>query len=113
MDHARVEDGVRGRLREACQGRSIRQVADETGFNHETVRRYLKGDGSIPVSFVVAVVESTGVSAEWLLNGSKGVVVVTKDRLTLLESIEGKARAVSEMMNHFARSEDNVRSAVS
>jgi hypothetical protein len=70
VDHDQVETTIRERLREACRGRSLRRIADETGFHHETVRRYLKGESGIPASFVVQVRRCTGASAAWLLCGS-------------------------------------------
>lgn len=75
VDHDQVEEAIRERLREACRGRSLRRIADETGFNHETVRRYLKGESGIPVSFVVQVRQCTGVSAQWLLCGSDSLTL--------------------------------------
>lgn len=56
------------RLREAVGARSNRFVATITGYNEETVRRYLR-DGGPSAEFLAAVCRHFGVSAEWLLMG--------------------------------------------
>lgn len=59
------------RLREAVGSQPDAQVARRTGFNRETVRRYLSGR-VVSVQFVVAVAEGDGVSADGLILGRGG-----------------------------------------
>lgn len=61
-----------GRLREAVAGRSNRFVATHTGYNEETVRRYLR-DGGPSAEFLAAVCRVFGVNAEWLLLGNGSI----------------------------------------
>lgn len=56
------------RLRETVGARSNRFVATVTGYNEETVRRYLR-DGGPSAEFLAAVCREFGVSADWLLLG--------------------------------------------
>lgn len=56
------------RLRDAVGSRSNRFVATVTGYNEETVRRYLR-DGGPSAEFLASVCREFGVSAEWLLLG--------------------------------------------
>lgn len=43
-----------------AQGCSIRRIAQATGFNRETVRRYLHGKSTVPATFLVALSRSRG-----------------------------------------------------
>lgn len=56
------------RLRDAVGSRSNRFVATITGYNEETVRRYLR-DGGPSAEFLASVCREFGVSADWLLLG--------------------------------------------
>lgn len=47
---------------------TYRQVADRTGANAESVRRYMQGNAP-SVEFVVSLCRCFGVSADWLLTG--------------------------------------------
>ncbi len=51
-----------------CRARSISDVARITGFNRETVRRYLRGQRP-DVEFVAKLAMSLHVSSEWLFLG--------------------------------------------
>jgi len=55
-----------GRLRALFGTMTNREIADVTGHNHETVRRFL-ASGSPSVSFLVATSRACGVSVDWLL----------------------------------------------
>lgn len=55
-----------GRLRDVFGTMSIRDIADATGHNHETVRRFL-ASGSPSVAFLVETSRAGGVSVDWLL----------------------------------------------
>lgn len=57
------------RLRDAVGSRSNRFVATVTGYNEETVRRYLR-DGGPSAEFLASVCREFGVSADWLLLGA-------------------------------------------
>jgi|GEM_PF-2978099 len=56
------------RLAVAIGEDSIAGMARKTGYNAETVRRYLNG-GRVPASFVAAVSREYGVDAAWLVLG--------------------------------------------
>ena len=55
-----------GRLRDVFGTMSIRDIADATGHNHETVRRFL-ASGSPSVAFLVETSRASGVSVDWLV----------------------------------------------
>ncbi len=55
-----------GRLRDVFGTMSIRDIADATGHNHETVRRFM-ASGSPSVAFLVDTSRAYGVSVDWLL----------------------------------------------
>lgn len=57
---------VRERLREAIGSRTAREVARETGFNPETIRRYLN-QGSVPARFIASVAITYNVPIDRLL----------------------------------------------
>lgn len=52
---------IRQRLGVVVAGETMVTIADRTGFNPETVRRYLRTDCSIPADFVARVAVSYGV----------------------------------------------------
>ncbi len=54
-------DEIRQRLGVVVGQDRVAEVAKRTGFNPETVRRYLRTDCSIPADFVAAVAASYGV----------------------------------------------------
>lgn len=56
------------RLRDAVGSRSNRFIATVTGYNEETVRRYLR-DGGPSAEFLASVCREFGVCADWLLLG--------------------------------------------
>lgn len=60
--------GLHERLLEVVGDRTYRALADLTGQNAETVRRYMQGQ-SPSVEFLAAVCGTLGVSADWLLTG--------------------------------------------
>lgn len=64
--------GVIQRLHGLLEGQSFREFAERlgpVGFSHESVRRYIRGQGDPPLTFVLAVVRATGVNPVWLLLG--------------------------------------------
>lgn len=63
-----VTDAIRIRLRRVLMRYSARQVAQATGHNHETVRRYLLA-GTLPAEFLYAVCVVYGVCPRYLLLG--------------------------------------------
>ncbi len=56
------------RLNDAAGDRTFRAIAELTGQNHETVRRYMQG-AAPSVEFVSAFCERLGLNANWLLTG--------------------------------------------
>lgn len=60
--------GLSARLTDLTKDDTIASLADETGFNRETVRRYLSR-GRPSAEFVRVLCEAKGVSANWLLLG--------------------------------------------
>ncbi len=64
------------RLREATEPMSFRQIADATGFHHESVRRYLNRPGTIPATFIASIAVNLGIDPILLLctseDGSSG-----------------------------------------
>ncbi|HYE62380.1 MAG TPA: helix-turn-helix transcriptional regulator [Phycisphaerales bacterium] len=62
-------EAITERVQWACQGLRLRRVADLTGCNAETVRRYLLGQGNPPPAFLAALCRGLGLSPSWLLLG--------------------------------------------
>ncbi len=62
-------EALRLRVVSALGPGSFRTHADEYGVNHETLRRWLRGDTQFPAWFVAEVALRTGVSAQRLLYG--------------------------------------------
>lgn len=62
------ESGLHDRIRQAVGVRSYRHVAELTGTNHESVRRYLTGQ-TPSVEFLTQLSRALGLSTEWLLTG--------------------------------------------
>lgn len=60
---------IQDRIREASQQSSNARIARLTGFNCETVRRYL-GSGTPSLAFVLKVCEVWNLRADWLLFGT-------------------------------------------
>jgi transcriptional regulator with XRE-family HTH domain len=68
--HRRVSEfsALHERLQNVTAHRSFRALADLTGQNPETVRRYMSGQAP-SVEFLSALCVKLGVNAEWLLTG--------------------------------------------
>lgn len=62
------ESPLHQRLSAAVGNRSCRHVADITGHNQETVRRYMAGQAP-SVEFVSDLCRAMSLSAEWMLTG--------------------------------------------
>ena len=60
--------GLHRRLKDAVGPISYADLADRTGYNRETVRRFMRG-GTPSVGFVVAVSVEFDCSLNWLLLG--------------------------------------------
>lgn len=58
--------GFHDRLESLMSGESMALVAQRTGVNHESVRRYRNG-AKPSAEFIAAVARVYGVSADWLL----------------------------------------------
>jgi transcriptional regulator with XRE-family HTH domain len=58
------------RLAQAVGARTYRQIARDTGLNHESVRRWLTGGSeSIPASFIIGLAHAYRISPSWLIFG--------------------------------------------
>ncbi|MFG0257394.1 MAG: hypothetical protein ACF8GE_05780 [Phycisphaerales bacterium JB043] len=57
------------RIKAACGNRTYKSVAEATGHNAETVRRYLRGH-TPSVEFLESLCASYALNATWLLTGS-------------------------------------------
>lgn len=64
----RVPSGLCERLRVACKGLTLREIAAMTGASKEAVRRYLAGSPP-SVEFLARLCEAQSLSADWLLCG--------------------------------------------
>jgi len=62
------ESPLHERLRAAVGNRSYRHVAELTGTNHESVRRYLSGQAP-SVEFLATLCNTLGLSSDWLIAG--------------------------------------------
>lgn len=56
------------RIGEVVRGLSFRELAELTGLNAETIRRYVRG-AEPSVAFVTNLCDAFELSAEWLLHG--------------------------------------------
>lgn len=63
-----ITDAIRSRLQHLLRGMSSIKVAQATGHNRETVRRYLMS-GVLPAEFIYAVCVAFGVCPKYLLLG--------------------------------------------
>jgi hypothetical protein len=59
-ERAELKAQVREWVESLRGGLSQRRIADATGFNRETVRRYLKCTSTIPAEFVLALCKCRG-----------------------------------------------------
>lgn len=64
----RGSGSLHDRINEVVRGLSFREVADITGLNAETIRRYVRG-ADPSVAFITRLCEAFDLSAEWLLHG--------------------------------------------
>ncbi len=60
---------IRSRLTESLGHECFRGLARETGYNHETIRRYLTGRSRIPAAFLAVVCAVRRLDPDWILNG--------------------------------------------
>jgi hypothetical protein len=56
------------RLCRTAEGVPLREIARCTGYNHETIRRYMLR-GNVPAHFVVVFADAFDVSPVWVLTG--------------------------------------------
>ena len=61
--------GLSERLTLVLGDLSYHEFARSTGFNHETVRRYVQGRSTPSPAFLAVLCNSFGYSPEWLLLG--------------------------------------------
>jgi transcriptional regulator with XRE-family HTH domain len=77
------ESGLHERLAAAVGQRTYRAVADMTGTNAETVRRYMQGQ-SPSVEFLASVCAALHVNAHWMLTG-QGAMLQSDSRVHALQ----------------------------
>lgn len=70
-----AEESINARIRRAVGQQSARRIALITGFNHETVRRYLKATSPSP-EFLCALIDKFGISGHWLVCGQGPMMLV-------------------------------------
>lgn len=63
-----VTDAIRARVRRIFDGISPNKIAVATGYNHETVRRYLIA-GILPSDFLYAICVAYGICPKYLILG--------------------------------------------
>lgn len=85
--------------------KTYRMVADMTGYNAETVRRYMLGQ-EMSVDFLAALARATNASAEWLLTG-RGPMKRTGVHAHALQEA-----SVSELLNAMARTLERLAARV-
>ena len=66
-ERASIEAQVGEMVRSLSAGLSQRQIAAATGFNRETVRRYLAGKSAVPAEFLMALCASRGLTCSFVL----------------------------------------------
>jgi len=83
----RRDSDLSTRIAAACEGRSIRSVAQLTRYHPESVRRYFNGAGRIPADFIGQLAGELNLNAHNLLVGTHKAPneaelrLVTTDRL--------------------------------
>lgn len=60
---------IAARVREVCKGLKVQKVAELTGGNRETVRRYLHGESEPSAAFLAQLCRGLHLSPNWLLLG--------------------------------------------
>jgi transcriptional regulator with XRE-family HTH domain len=63
----RNSKGISRKLRAYLGHHKLREIAEDTGYHPESVRRYLRGETSIPAEFIGAVCGAYGLDAMTLL----------------------------------------------
>lgn len=66
---AQLAEQIWARLAAQLEGACIRQLARDTRYNHETIRRYLIGRSRLPAAFVAAVCAARHLEPLWVLYG--------------------------------------------
>ena len=64
---------IRRRLNESVHQLSLAQIGRETGYNSETVRRYMQGQSRITADFLGQVCVKFQLDANYILNGTRAV----------------------------------------
>ncbi|MFN0134184.1 MAG: helix-turn-helix domain-containing protein [Phycisphaerales bacterium] len=96
-------------MRAAVGQRTHRHIAELTGTNHETARRYLSGQAP-SVEFLSALCRALGLSAEWLLSGRGPMKAAEVRHHTLNESgaadlLAALSRSVERLLDRVDRLE--------
>lgn len=96
---------IHERVRSLVGVKTYRTVADMTGYNAETVRRYMLGQ-EMSVDFLASLARATNASAEWLLTG-RGPMKRTGVQAHALQEA-----SVSELLNAMARTLERLAARV-
>lgn len=89
------------RLQSVCRPFSFREIADLTGSNHESVRRYLNGQNP-GVLFVIRLCEVLHISADWLLLGRGTPMYLAESAKVNDESLTRTLDALGEHFKQLA-----------
>jgi hypothetical protein len=108
-------EALRLRVVSALGPGSFRTHADAYGVNHETLRRWLRGDTQFPAWFVAEVALRTGVSAQRLLHGKDASPREIMSDLAIANKVDTETlcrlrRFVSDMEEIIGQKAGNKRS---
>lgn len=100
------------RLAVVVGGMPYRQVAEQTGLNAESVRRYMNGHAP-SLEFVAAVCAKFGVNAQWLLSGrgpmkSKDIRAHALNEANAAELLAAMARTIEALTERVDRLERHI-----
>jgi transcriptional regulator with XRE-family HTH domain len=100
IDGLGASTGIHDRMAIACRGLNYREVASMTRFNHETVRRYLRGTAP-SVQFIAHLARALALSTDWLLLGRGPMYRVEATDFALKEA--GPERICVALGKHIER----------
>lgn len=107
-----MTNDIHSRLRMAADGKSFRKLAQVTGLNAETVRRYMQGQ-TPSVLFLSNFCTSLGVSANWLLTGDGPMYAKDIQREAMGEMDAGELMsAMADQVHHLFERVDRLEAFV-
>lgn len=96
-----ISDGITARVRLACEGLKVQRIAEITGGNRETVRRYLGGESEPCAAFLAALCQGLNLSPAWLLLGIGTPQAAAEIKLTP-ESLRSNKDAVAALVRELS-----------